>query len=105
MNEPCIVDRGDGPKIQGTRITVYAVFEYLRAGRSRDWIAATLNLSSAQVQTGMDYIRDHEARVTAEYDGISARISRGNPPQIESQLRANREKVKARLAWQPAASY
>ena len=24
-----IVDRGDGPKIEGTRITVYAIFEYL----------------------------------------------------------------------------
>jgi len=103
MNQPCIVDRGDGPKIQGTRITVYTVLEYLRGGRSRDWIAATLNLSSSQVQAAMDYIRDHEARVIADYDRILARIKEGNPPQIESQLRANREKVKARLARQPAA--
>ena len=104
MNPPSIVDRGDGPKIRGTRITVYAVFEYVRGGRSRDWIAATLNLSSKQVQAAMDFIRDHETRVTADYDRISARISRGNPPEIESQLQANREKVKSRLARQPAAS-
>jgi len=103
MDQTCIVDRGDGPKIQGTRITVYAILEYLRAGRSRDWIAAMLNLSSGQVQAAMDYLRDHETRVSAEYEKILARIRDGNPPEIESQLRANREKVKARLARQAAA--
>ena len=103
MNQPRIVDRGDGPKIEGTRITVYAVLEYLRRGRPRDWIAATLNLSSRQVQAAMDYIRDHDARVAADYDAILERMSRGNSPQIERQLRLNREKVTARLARQPAA--
>ena len=104
MNQPRVVQRGDGPKIQGTRITVYAVLEYLRCGRSRDWIAATLSLSSLQVQAAIDYIRDNETRVTADYDSILARIREGNSPQIESQLRVNREKVKARLALQPASS-
>lgn len=105
MNRSCIVDHGDGLKIEGTRISVYAVFEYLRRGRSRDWIAATLNLSSCQVQAAVDYIRDHETRVAAEYGRIAERIGRGNSPQVESQLRANREKVQARLARQPAPSY
>ena len=67
MKPPRIVDRGDGPKIEGTRITVYTVLEYQRLGRPRDWIAATLNLSSPQVQAAMDYIREHEAQVAAEY--------------------------------------
>ncbi len=98
MTEPRIVDRGDGPKIEGTRITVYAVLEYLRAGRSRDWIAAALNLSSVQVEAAADYIREHETAVTAEHERIAARIRRGNPPEIESRLEANRAKVKARLA-------
>lgn len=104
MDQPSIVDRGDGPKIQGTRITVYTILECLQSGRSRDWIAATLNLSSRQVQVAMDYIRDHSARVSADYDRISARIREGNSPQVESQLRANREKVKTRLAHQPATN-
>lgn len=97
MAEPHIIDRGDGPKIAGTRITVYTVLEYLRAGRSRDWIAAALNLSSLQVQAAADYIREHEAQVNADYEGILARIREGNPPEIESRLEANRAKVKARL--------
>jgi uncharacterized protein (DUF433 family) len=103
MKEPRIVNRGDGPKIEGTRITVYTVFEYLREGCSRDSIAATLNLSSRQVEVAMDYIREHEASVAADYEEIMARIRRGNPPEIETKLRASREKLKAWLA-QHAAS-
>jgi uncharacterized protein (DUF433 family) len=80
MTEPRIVNRGDGPKIEGTRITVYTVLEYLRAGRTRDWIAAMLNLSSRQVQAAIDYIREYDVQVNAEYKKIQARIKQGNPP-------------------------
>src|ERR671939_274671 len=98
MTKPRVVDRGDGPKIAGTRITVYTVLDYLRAGRTRDWIAALLHLSSDQVQAATDYIHDHDTQVNAEYEAIVARIEQGNPAQVEEQLRANREKVKARLS-------
>ena len=98
MTKPRIVDRGDGPKIEGTRITVYTVRDYLHAGRTRDWIAALLHLSSEWVQAAMDYIHDHDPQINAEYAAIVARIERGNPAQVEEQLRANREKVKARLS-------
>ena len=104
MTKPRVVDRGDGPKIAGTRITVYTVLDYLRAGRTRDWIAALLNLSSAQVQAAMDYICDHDTQVNAEYEAIMARIAQGNSAQVEEQLRANREKVQARLSRQQMAS-
>ena len=67
-----IVDRGDGPKIEGTRITVYAIFEYLEMKRSRKWIASLLGLSSRQVQAAMDYIAEHRADVQTEYQkGLS----------------------------------
>jgi uncharacterized protein (DUF433 family) len=98
MREARIVDRGDGPKIEGTRITVYTIFEYLRAGDRRDSIAATLNLSSHQVQAAIDYIREHEAEVAAVYDEILARIAQGNPPEVEAKLRQNRQKLDAALA-------
>jgi uncharacterized protein (DUF433 family) len=98
VTTPRVIDRGDGPKIEGTRITVYTVLDYLRAGRTRDWIAALLHLSSEQVQAAMDYIRDHDTQVNAEYDAIMVRIKQGNPAQVEAQLRANRAKVNARLS-------
>ena len=77
---------------------MYTVLDYLRAGRTRDWIAALLHLSSDQVQAAMDYIHDHDTQVNTEYEAIVARIEQGNPAQVEEQLRANREKVKARLS-------
>jgi hypothetical protein len=46
----------------------------------------------------MDYIRDHDTQVNAEYDAIMARIKQGNPAQVEAPLRANRAKVNARLS-------
>jgi uncharacterized protein (DUF433 family) len=104
VTKPRVVDRGDGPKIEGTRITVYTVLDYLRAGRTRDWIAALLYLSSEQVQAAMDYIRDHDTQINAEYEAIVARIEQGNPAQVEEQLRANRAKVHARLSRQQTTS-
>lgn len=104
MSEPRVVDRGDGPKIEGTRITVYTVLEYLRAGRTRDWIAATLNLSSQQVQAAIDYIAQHRLEVDAAYEKILARIKNRRSLDVEQQLRANREQVQARLAKQETAT-
>jgi len=95
-----IVDRGDGPKIEGTRITVYAIFEYLEMQRSREWIAALLGLSSRQVQAAIDYIAEHRAEVQAEYQKIADRIRRGNPPWVQDRLREAREKFQVRKARQ-----
>ena len=103
MSEPRIVDRGDGPKIERTRITVYTILEYLRAGRTRDWIAAMLNLSSQQVQVAIDYIDAHQPEVSEEYERILARVQQGNPTHVQEQLRANRKKVAARLSQRAAA--
>jgi DNA-binding FadR family transcriptional regulator len=63
-----------------------------------------LHLSSEQVQAAMDYIHDHDTQVNAEYATIVARIEKGNPAQVEERLRANREKVKARLSQQQTTS-
>lgn len=93
-----IVDRGDGPKIEGTRITVYTIFEYLEKGRSREWIAACLGLSSRQVQAAMDYIGEHRADVQAEYQKIAERIRRGNSPSVEQRLQHSRDNFQQLMA-------
>ena len=98
MSEPRIVDRGDGPKIEGTRITVYTILEDLRNGHTRDEIAMTLDLSSRQVQAAIDYIHAHEDAVNADYERIVARIRNGNPSHVQSILEANRKKLQTRLA-------
>jgi hypothetical protein len=62
-----------------------------------------LNLSSQQVQAAMDYIHTHSDAVNAEYERILARILKGNSAHVEELLRANRDKVNARLSRQHAA--
>jgi uncharacterized protein (DUF433 family) len=98
IREYRIVNRGDGPKIEGTRITVYQVFEYVEKGYSREWIAALLDLSSRQVQAALDFIETHRVEVVAKYESIIARIRAGNPPEIEDRLAQNRAKLRARMA-------
>ena len=49
--EAAIIDRGRGPEIAGTRITVFDVLEYLEAGWDDKGIAAVLSLHTEEVQT------------------------------------------------------
>jgi uncharacterized protein (DUF433 family) len=98
MKEYRIVDRGDGPKIAGTRITVYTVLEYLEEGYSREWIALTLGLSSRQVQAAIDYIACHRDEVQADFDKIMERIRKGNPPEVQQRLERAREKFRRMVA-------
>lgn len=54
--EATIVNRGRGPEIAGTRITVFDVMDYLREGWHRDRIASLFRLSSRDIQAAIDYI-------------------------------------------------
>ena len=83
-----IMDRGRGPEIAGTRITVYDILDYT----ARDWhhtaIASSLGLSSGQVLGAMQYIEEHRDEVIAEYQAMIDRDSRGNPPELQARLDA-----------------
>ncbi len=98
MRQHRIVNQGGGPKIEGTRITVYDVLEYLIKGRSREWVALTLGVSSRQVQAAIDYIHQHEAEVHAAYGQIMERMRQGNPAWADERLRENRPRFEAMLA-------
>jgi len=87
-----IIDRGRGPEIAGTRITVYDILDYYTQNWHHTAIAATLRLSSAQVLTAIRYIEDHKEEVTAEYQQILERCARGNPPEIQAKLDATHAK-------------
>ncbi len=98
MKEHRIVDRGDGPKIEGTRITVYTIFEDLQKGRSREWIASMVGLLSRQVQAAIDYIDQHHDDVESEYERIMDRIRQGNPAKVQQQLQESRRKFRKMTA-------
>ncbi len=83
-----IIDRGRGPEIAGTRITVYDILDYQQMGWHHTAIAATLRLSSAQVLAALQYIEDHQEEVMDQYQKILERCRQGNPPEIQVKLDA-----------------
>jgi uncharacterized protein (DUF433 family) len=87
LQQIVIIDRGRGPELFGTRITVFDVIPYLRAGDSPTYIAAVLGLSTPEVEALIRYIEEHKAEVMAENAKIEERIARGNPPEIEARLK------------------
>lgn len=85
--EATIINRGRGPEIAGTRITVYDVMDYLKHGWHRDRIAALFRLSSQDVQAAIDYIEQHRNEVEADYDRILERQrTHTNPPEWEARI-------------------
>ncbi len=95
MLEAKIIDRGRGPEIAGTRITVFDVLDYHKNGWHRDMIADTLSLSSQQVEVAIRYIDEHRDEVMADYAEMLARDARGNPPELQAKLDAGHERFLA----------
>jgi uncharacterized protein (DUF433 family) len=81
IRESVIIDRGRGPEISGTRITVYDVMDYYTAGWHRDEIAALFRLASRDIQAAIDYIEAHKEEVTAEYQKILDRHANYKYPE------------------------
>jgi uncharacterized protein (DUF433 family) len=103
MKSARIIDRGRGPEIEGTRITVYDIWDYASDNWHRDAIAIRLRLSSAQVAAALDYIDQHKQEVLAGYDRILERERRGNPPEVQAKLDAIHQEFQALVAQRRAA--
>jgi uncharacterized protein (DUF433 family) len=92
---PSIIDRGRGPEIEGTRITVYDIMDYYKQDWHHTQIANWLDLSSEEVLVAIKYIEEHKEEVLADYQKILDRCARGNPPEIQAKLDASRERLRA----------
>ena len=83
-----IINRGRGPEIAGTRITVYDIWDYAREGDHHTYIAAVLGLSSTQVQAALDYIEAHKEAVLANYQKILDRAKVPYSPEVQAKVDA-----------------
>ncbi len=92
-----IINRGRGPEIEGTRITVYRIMDFVRDQCSPDDIAQELELSEAEVQAALDYIVANHSEVEAEYERILQRVQQANPPHIQAGRAKTPEALKARI--------
>jgi uncharacterized protein (DUF433 family) len=95
-----IHDRGRGPELKGTRITVYDIIPYRLGGRSPAEIADILRpgypaITAGHIEALFRYMDDHHEEVMAVHRKIEERIARGNPPEVEEKLKQSRAKIEA----------
>ena len=95
MLEAKIIDRGRGPEIAGTRITVYDVLDHHKEGWPAKEIAWLFHLSTAQVDAAVRYIQEHKGEVMEAHERILDRDARGNPPELQAKLDAGHERFLA----------
>jgi uncharacterized protein (DUF433 family) len=65
--QPTVLRTSRGLSIAGTRITIYAVMDYVTAGYSPNVIQEAFKLTGQQIADVMAYIKKHRAEVEAEY--------------------------------------
>ena len=97
IDSPLLHDRGRGPEIKGTRITVYAMFELIEQGWSAERLAEFFQVSVPQAAAVIDHIRANRAAVRAEFEKIRARHAKGNPPHVLARLAKSRAELIRRL--------
>jgi uncharacterized protein (DUF433 family) len=68
--QPQIIWTNRGLTITGTRITLYDVVDYLKAGYPAKLIREKLCLTDNQVDAALFYIEAHQAEVEAEYQQV-----------------------------------
>ena len=82
MLEAKIINRGRGPEIEGSRITVFDVLDYLQEGWPAGEIARLFRLNIGQFDVAIRYIEEHKEKVMEDYQRILERCAVGNPPEL-----------------------
>lgn len=92
--EVTIVDKGRGPQLSTSRITVQDLVPYFQLNYSYDDILEIMpTLSVAEIQVVERYVDEHREEVMEEDRQIRERsATRRNPPHVEELLRRAREK-------------
>jgi uncharacterized protein (DUF433 family) len=81
-------DRGRGPEVAGTRITVYNLLPHLLDSTATEAdICRLYGLTPEQVAAARAYVLNHPDTVLAEHLKIEARMAAGNPPDLVEQAR------------------
>jgi uncharacterized protein (DUF433 family) len=91
MATDLIHDRGLGPEIRGTRITVYdLLLHFLEPSETEEYICRLYELTAEQVAAARAYVLNNPEVVLAEHLKIEARIAEGNPPEVIERAKETR---------------
>ena len=88
MANDLIHDRGRGPEIRGTRITVYNLLpHFLDPTETEAYICGLYELTPEQVAAARAYVLNNPEGVLAQHLKIEARMAEGNPPEVIEKAR------------------
>lgn len=88
MSSDLIHNRGRGPEIVGTRITVYNLVPYfLDPTATENYIAELYELTVEQVAAARAYVLNNAESVLARHTEIEAHFAAGNPPEVIAKAR------------------
>lgn len=100
MSAELIHNRGRGPEIFGTRITVYNLLPYfLDPAETEAGIAKLYGLTVEQVAAARAYALNHVEAVLARHREIEARLAVGNPPEVIEQGKRTHERFVQFKEW------
>ena len=86
MSNELIHDRGRGPELIGTRITVYNLLPYfLDPSVTEAEIARNYELTPEQIAAARAFVLNNAESVLAEHLRIEERLAQGNPPEVREQ--------------------
>ncbi len=117
MQPYAIIDRGRGPEIAGSRITVYDVLAETRVGTTPEEMAGWYQLDVEQIHLALRYIEEHKEEVERDWAAIKARHageSAGDPGEAGGQPREGESACRGTAApegsesqgeWRCAASW
>lgn len=83
-----IHDRGRGPEIVGTRITVYNLLPYfLDATATEAFLCRLYELTQEQVAAARAYVLNNPETVLTRHLDIETRMAAGNPPEVMARAK------------------
>src|SRR5207302_5572783 len=95
-----IQDRGRGPEIAGTRITVYNLLQsFLDPTVTEEEICRIYDLTPRQVAEARAYVLSNPETVLAEHLKIEERLAAGNPPAVRERAGRARETLQSFKRW------
>jgi uncharacterized protein (DUF433 family) len=95
-----IHDRGRGPEISGTRITVYNLLpHFLDATATEAYLCKLYDLTPEQIAAARAYILNNLDTVLTKHLQIEAKIAAGNQPQLVEQAKKTHETFLKFKAW------
>jgi len=88
MTTDLIHDRGRGPEIVGTRVTVYNLLpHFLDPTATEAYLCRMYELTPKQIAAARAYVLNNSDTVLTEHLRIEARMAAGNPPQVIEQAK------------------